>query len=187
MRLVLRLASLCFRSPKTPSPLWDSLEATGIRPAFRFIAMYDGLAEPLDLIPSLCSSYTHLPMTKKIDLNKKKGGRPPMSEDERRQHPVKTGFNDIDHDTLVYRADSAGMSVSEFVHEAALNTPIRAHISDEHIEQVRGLTAMGNNLNQIARQANTSGLPSVIHLVKQILSDIQQLISRILRGGDIGS
>ena len=50
MRLVLRLASLCFRSPKTPSPLWDSLEATGIRPAFRFIAMYDGLAEPLNLI-----------------------------------------------------------------------------------------------------------------------------------------
>lgn len=58
MRLVLRLASLCFRSPKTPSPLWDSLEATGIRPAFRFIAMYDGLAEPLNLILSLRSSYT---------------------------------------------------------------------------------------------------------------------------------
>lgn len=126
-------------------------------------------------------------MTKKIDLNKKKGGRPPMPEDERRQHPVKVGFNDLDHDTLVYRAESAGMSVSELVHEAALNTPIKAHISDEHIEQVRGLTAMGNNLNQIARQANTSGLPSVIHLVRQILSDIQQLISRILRGGDITS
>lgn len=126
-------------------------------------------------------------MTKKIDLNKKKGGRPPMQEDERRQHPVKTGFNDLDHDTLVYRADNAGMSVSEFVHEAALNTPVKAHISDEHIEQVRGLAAMGNNLNQIARQANTSGLPSVIHLVRQILSDLQQLISRILRGGDITS
>lgn len=126
-------------------------------------------------------------MTKKIDLNKKKGGRPPMPEDERRQHTVKTGFNDLDHDTLVYRADNAGMSVSEFVHEAALNTPVKAHISDEHIEQVRGLAAMGNNLNQIARQANTSGLPSVIHLVRQILSDLQQLISRILRGGDITS
>lgn len=108
-----------------------------------------------------------------------------MPEDERRQNQVKIGFNDLDHDTLVYRAESAGMSVSEFIHEAALNTPIKAHISDEHIEQVRGLTAMGNNLNQIARQANTSGLPSVIHLVRQILADIQQLISRILRGGDL--
>lgn len=163
------------------------LGSNGHTPCFSLHRHANGLAEPLNLIPSLRSSYTHLPMTKKINLNKKKGGRPPMSEDERRQHPVKTGFNDIDHDTLIYRAESAGMSVSEFVHEAALNTPIKAHISDEHIEQVRGLTAMGNNLNQIARQANTSGLPSVIHLVKQILSDIQQLISRILRGGDICS
>lgn len=110
-----------------------------------------------------------------------------MPEAERRQNQVKIGFNDLDHDTLVYRADSAGMSVSEFVHEAALNTPVQARICDEQIEQVRGLTAMGNNLNQIARLANTSGLPSVIHLVKQILSDIKQLISRILRGGDISS
>lgn len=126
-------------------------------------------------------------MTKEIDLNKKKGGRPPKSEDDRRIHKVKTGFNDFDHDTLVYRAQSAGMSVSEFVHEAALTTPIKAHISDEQLEQVRGLTAMGNNLNQIARQANTSGLPSVLQLARQILSDLQQLISRILRGGDLRS
>lgn len=126
-------------------------------------------------------------MAKKIDLNKKKGGRPPTPEDERRQHKVKTGFNDLDHDTLVYRAGCAGMPVSEFVHEAALTTPIKAHISDEQLEQVRGLAAMGNNLNQIARQANTSGLPSVLQLVKQILSDLQLLISRILRGGDISS
>ncbi len=124
-------------------------------------------------------------MTTVIDTEKHKGGRPPKDEDDLRRNKIKVGFTDLEHDTIVYRAQQTGRQPANFIHDAALYAKVKSHINDEQVEQVRGLAKMGNNLNQIAYQANRGNLSYIRGQCQAVVGDIGTLVTRILRGGDL--
>ncbi len=124
-------------------------------------------------------------MTTVVDTDRHKGGRPPKSDDDLRKHKIKVGFTDLEFDTVSYKAQQAGRQPSNYIHDAALYAKVRSHINDEQVEQVRGLAMMGNNLNQIARQANRGNLPYIRWQCEAVVGNIGTLVTRILRGGDL--
>lgn len=112
---------------------------------------------------------------------KRKGGRPCLSAEEKHSYHYHVGYNKIDHNTLVYQAQEANQSL----HDAPLVKVIQAHMCEDQIDMVGDLAKMGSNVNQIAHKANASGLFSLEQLARDVLLSIKEVIARMVRGGDL--
>lgn len=113
------------------------------------------------------------------------GGRPRLARYERRSHHHKVSYNDEEENIIQYKAEQAGKPDDQYLHEAGLDAVVKAHMSDENIEQLRDVCGMANNTNQIAHQANAGGILSVRTKAEQLVVYLTELIRRILRGGDL--
>ena len=76
-------------------------------------------------------------------------------------------------------ADLAGMTVSAFVRGAALGTQVRAKPTRARSALIRELSAVGNNLNQLARRANAGRMP-VEAEIRRSLDEVLAVIRRLL-------
>lgn len=105
--------------------------------------------------------------------------RPRKADPERRQHLVKVRLSDEELRYVSTAAELAGLALASFIRQAALGVKMRPRRSQEDDQLVRQLAALGNNLNQMARVANTSGkLPSRDDLL-QVLDRVTRAIRRL--------
>ncbi|MCD8282008.1 MAG: MobC family plasmid mobilization relaxosome protein [Prevotella sp.] len=111
-----------------------------------------------------------------------KGGRPRKRRSELRSHHVKAGFNDSEFDTVCRKAQEAGEQVSEYVRKASLNATVKAHINDEQLELIRNIARMGNNVNQLAKQANAAGFASAGNLCIRAVTRLLDIIETLYKG-----
>lgn len=63
----------------------------------------------------------------------------------------------VEHYTLKRKALEAKVSLSEFVRDAIMKTSVVQRLTPEMHAEIRKLSGMANNLNQIARKANALG------------------------------
>ncbi|MEQ8906420.1 plasmid mobilization relaxosome protein MobC [Ekhidna sp.] len=70
------------------------------------------------------------------------------------------------------------MTVSEYLLKVGLGKQVKARLTEEEVRIFRELTAQGNNLNQIARGVNQTGLLSPSDI--DDLMKIKELIKRLL-------
>ena len=70
------------------------------------------------------------------------------------------------------------MTVSEYLLKAGLGKQVNARLTLEEVSLFRELTAQGNNLNQIAKGVNQTGLLSSSDI--EDLMKIKELIKRLL-------
>jgi len=99
--------------------------------------------------------------------------------EERRRHPVKTYVTDAELAQIQAAADMAGMTLAAFLRSVALGVQPRARRSGLADAAVRQLAAIGNNLNQLARHANSTGrLPDEEHLL-QVLAHVMQAVRKV--------
>jgi hypothetical protein len=59
--------------------------------------------------------------------------------------------------TLKAKAKESGVTISEFIRLAVTNSVIKQRLSPVTLDLIRKLCGMANNLNQLARSANTFG------------------------------
>ena len=109
----------------------------------------------------------------------RKGGRPKKPEEELRIYPVKVYFDEANHRKLMNRSRRTGQPLSTIVYELVINGYIREPFTKEEISLLRQLSGMSNNLNQLARQANTHGFQSVGVEVSSVVSKIDNLLIKI--------
>ena len=109
----------------------------------------------------------------------RKGGRPKKPEDELRIYPVKVYFDEANFRKLQNRSKRTGLSLSCIVYDLAINCYIKEPISREEITLLRSLSGMANNLNQLARQANTYGFQAAAVEVSEVVGKIDRLLIRI--------
>lgn len=80
------------------------------------------------------------------------------------------------------RCAASGLPMSEFVRAQMLNGAViqRQPLADKAL--VRSLAAIGNNLNQIARKANTTGeiLPDTQQHIRDVLSRLEDAIDGLI-------
>ena len=109
----------------------------------------------------------------------KKGGRPRLLNTEKKKYklpPVRLGT--IDYAMVKKRSRQAGLTLTEYQRQMVLNGQVVERLSTEQMELYRQLAGMGNNMNQLAHQANTYGYyrdaelyQRISNLIKQILHD----------------
>lgn len=85
----------------------------------------------------------------------KKGGRPSLPRSERLRNVIVIRMNDADYSLLKAMARDSGKSKPDMIRELVRNGEVRQTIPPELIRAARTLDGMANNLNQLARLANT--------------------------------
>ena len=106
--------------------------------------------------------------------------RPKKNESQTKLHVIPVRLSETQHSIVIRNAEKAGLSMAEYIRQQAvhgsINTEYRIVADFPEIQKLtRELSAIGNNLNQIARYFNTGGLQS-----KSILEDINEAVSRIM-------
>lgn len=104
--------------------------------------------------------------------------RPRKAEEARRRHVAKVRLSDAELAQLQHAADAAGVPLSTFLRLSGLGISVRAKPSRTTNEVIRQLAAVGNNLNQLAREANIGRFPGEGRL-RHALGEVQEAIKRV--------
>lgn len=94
-------------------------------------------------------------MTLAIQPKRRRAGRPPKLDCERNKWRVQPGFTDAEFDELELKAESAGLSLADYVKTAALGRGLKT-VPKINVKTYVELGRVGNNANQIARSLNSS-------------------------------
>ena len=98
-----------------------------------------------------------------------------------RAHPISIWLNDREMSHLKRLSDKSGLKVDPLIRALIMEREIRAKPSEEYRLILRELSAIGNNINQIARVANTNGCVDreEISRVAAMLNDIWMFIKGV--------
>ena len=116
--------------------------------------------------------------------NKKKGGRPRLSKTEKKKFklpPVRLGM--LDYVTVKNRSKKARLTMTEYQRQMLLNGQVVERVSAEQMELYRQLAGMGNNINQLAHQANKYGYYKDAEMYHENAMQVSNLINQILHDG----
>jgi hypothetical protein len=105
----------------------------------------------------------------------KKVGRPKSEVDQKKICPVLVKFSPNDFFKIEEKSELAGITVTAFIRTAALNANVIARPAAEKMETIRTYNnlrnGISNNLNQLAKSANSFGYSDEIHQeLKNILT-----------------
>ena len=109
----------------------------------------------------------------------KTGGRPAKNSIEKKQRVVSTKLTRPYFYAIQKRAEDAGISLSEYVRQAVVCGQIVQRISRQDADTLRKLAGEANNLNQLARQANTSGFALIAGEMLALKSQITEIINQL--------
>ena len=113
-------------------------------------------------------------------MKKKKGGRP--SKKLKRELRVTVRFSRLEYSILQQKAGKAGINISEFIRPAAIYGKVIARQTEEERYFTRQLVGMANNLNQMAKLANTEGITSIRLLSESCLQQVHGLLNKLQHG-----
>ena len=108
-----------------------------------------------------------------------KGGRPKKPKNELRLYPVKVYLDEANHRKLINRSHRTGQPLSTIIYELAINGYVREPFTKEEVSMLRSLSGMANNLNQLARQANTYGIQQMAIEVSNVVRKVDDLLIKI--------
>ena len=74
---------------------------------------------------------------------------------------------------------ACGLPVARYVRETSLGAIPRVRRSYQHAELIRQLASIGNNLNQLARVANTTGQMPAYTLLSETAQQVVQCIRQL--------
>lgn len=107
--------------------------------------------------------------------NKPKKGRP-AKEKAKLSTSINLKLTEDDYKTVKEEAEILGMKATQYAREMTLKGRIKSRFTLEELDLIRKLGGMGNNLNQIAKQANKSGFAQVSVEIVNIALQIKQLL-----------
>ena len=108
-----------------------------------------------------------------------KGGRPKLADYQKRTKMVRVMFCENDFIYVQSKAVKAGLSISEYCHQAIMGNNLKETISPELAKQIRDLSGIANNVNQIAHQMHIYGMDAVKEQCLHIISTISYIINPI--------
>lgn len=103
--------------------------------------------------------------------------RPRKKDHEKLSKVLPIRCSETDLSDLKARAQKSGLCVSEFVRDMAVNGKIIVNETSTNFEVVQELKRSGNNLNQIAKRFNATGiepaeLRNVLHAHEMLLTKL---------------
>ena len=114
----------------------------------------------------------------------RKGGRPKLSPAEKLKYKVAVNLCTKDFYTLKAKSTQVGMTCTEVARLAIIGCQVRQRLTPEQMDYIRKLSGMGNNLNQIARKANTEGYAHTRSEYLYLADKIDNVINQIENGSE---
>ena len=84
-------------------------------------------------------------------------------------------LNEDEKYILTTRSEAVGMNASDYMRHLLVGYKPKEKPSEQFYNDIKGIRAIGNNINQIARIANAKGIIDVPHFNKEI-DKLDQLI-----------
>ena len=91
-----------------------------------------------------------------------------------RMHRVSVRLSEKEYLYLKEQADLVGLKIEPFLRNLISGVKMKPRPKEEWAEFIRQISAVGNNINQIAHRANIHGLTD-----KQTLFNVQQELAKI--------
>ena len=76
------------------------------------------------------------------------------------------------------QADAGGMKIEPYIRELIMGNEVKSRPKEEWAEVVRQVAAVGNNINQIARNTNI-GMEVTVDILKEVLEMQKQIWERV--------
>ena len=100
-------------------------------------------------------------------------------EREKRKYSVKVYFDQGNYTKLLRRSKNRQCSLSSLVYELAVNGYVREAMSKEDAANLRSLSGMANNLNQLAHEAHVHHFSFVEKRVLDLAGRIDEVLVRL--------
>ena len=105
---------------------------------------------------------------------KKKGGRPPNPQ--KRDKQITVLFSGVEYLAIKRRAQIARLPLSDYCRQLVLTGKAEARLTPEQNTLLNQVASLGNNLNQIAKRANTDGIRSIAIEANRLLGQLSKLL-----------
>ena len=115
-----------------------------------------------------------------MEAGKNKGGRPPKAIAEKRSAEVKFHVTPEVKERLQNEAKVAGTDLATYCREKVLTGQPPRHIPPAILAAVAELARQGNNLNQLAKIANTQkGMDGIVVRLVMLIEFYERLVAEI--------
>ena len=111
--------------------------------------------------------------------NQNKNGRPAKGIAEKKSYKVSLKMATEEYYSLKSKARLAGITLSEYIRQAIEKSEVKQRLSPEHLGHIRQLSGMANNINQIARKANTAGFAESYKECKDVINQLDSIVKQI--------
>ncbi len=98
---------------------------------------------------------------------------------EKKSYRVTVKLSPPEYYALRGKASKAGCNVSEMIRQSIATCTIKERLGRDHLGVIRELTAMGNNLNQLAKKANQAGIRGLENECARLASEFDNQIKQI--------
>jgi len=118
-----------------------------------------------------------------MESERRQGGRPRKNATEKKKYvmpPVR--MQTKDYYLVKARAKQAGVSLTEYQRQCILQGYVLERLSPEMLDLYHQLAGIGNNLNQLAHQANALGYEHDRDIFHNCAMQVAELIRHILYG-----
>ncbi len=84
-----------------------------------------------------------------------------------------------EYSSFKFKARLANITASEYIRRLIRTSVVRQRLSPEHLVFIRQISGMANNLNQLAKRANTAGYAEVHQDCKATTTQLDNLLKSI--------
>ena len=95
-----------------------------------------------------------------------------------RNRKITVRLSEKERKFLGEQADAGGMKIEPYIRELIMGNEVKSRPKEEWTEVVRQVAAVGNNINQIARNTNMS-MEVTADILKEVLEMQKQIWERI--------
>lgn len=95
-----------------------------------------------------------------------------------RNRKITVRLSEKERKFLGEQADAGGMKIEPYIRELIMGNEVKSRPKEEWAEVVRQVAAVGNNINQIARNTNM-GMEVTVDILKEVLEMQKQIWERI--------
>ena len=112
-----------------------------------------------------------------VKEKKNKAGRPVKTI--KREIRACIRFSKAEYFVIRNKASRAGVKVSAYLREIAINAEVKMRLNDEERQFVRQLIGMSNNLNQLTKNSHKEGMLKTMLHFEEYRAELDLLLKKI--------